>query len=76
MHCTHARVITMAEIEGFRLLDLFVLLAKSRMPGPQKGQQRHARIWHSYFLVFEKLKQAKGTAYQRALHVVPTKAIA
>lgn len=56
MHCTHARVILMAEAEGFRLRDLFVLSAKHRMPGPQKGIQRHARIWHSYFLVFEKMK--------------------
>lgn len=54
MHCTHANVITWAEGEGFRLVDLFVLLAKHRMPGPQKGTQRHARIWHSYFLVLEK----------------------
>ena len=54
MHCTHVRVIQMAEIEGFRLADLFVLPAKHRMPGPQKGQQRHARIWHSYFLVLER----------------------
>lgn len=54
MHCTHARVINMAESEGFRLVDLFILAAKHRMPGPQKGKQRHARIWHSYFLVFEK----------------------
>lgn len=54
MHCTHARVIWMAEIEGFRHLDLFVLPAKHRMPGPQKGKQRHARIFHSYFLVFVK----------------------
>jgi hypothetical protein len=54
MHCTHNRVINMAEIEGFRLLDLFILPARSRMPGPQKGTQRHARVWHSYFLVFRK----------------------
>lgn len=54
MHCTHALVIQMAELEGFRLLDLFILPAKHRMPGPQKGQQRHARIFHSYFLVFIK----------------------
>lgn len=54
MHCTHNRVIMMAEAEGFRLLDLFILAAKHRMPGPQKGQQRHARVHHSYFLVFER----------------------
>lgn len=54
MHCTHYNVIKWAECEGFRLVDLFILTAKSRMPGPQKGKQRHARVWHSYFLVFEK----------------------
>jgi hypothetical protein len=59
MHCTHSRSIQMAEQSGFRLLDLFVLTAKHRMPGPQKGQQRHARIWHSYFLVFERNKSAQ-----------------
>jgi len=54
MHCTHNRVIMMAEAEGFRLLDLFILTAKHRMPGPQKGIQRHARVYHSYFLVFKR----------------------
>lgn len=54
MHCTHVNVINWAACVGFRLADLFVLLAKHRMPGPQKGTQRHARIWHSYFLVLER----------------------
>jgi len=54
MHCTHAMVIDEAGRAGFRLRDLFVLAAKHRMPGPQKGKQRHARIYHSYFLVFER----------------------
>lgn len=52
---THIKSVEMAEKAGFRLKDLFVLGAKHRMAGPQKGQQRHARVWHSYFLVFEKL---------------------
>jgi hypothetical protein len=56
MHCTHANVIQWAQEFGFRLLDLFVLAAKHRMPGPQKGTQRHARIYHSYFLVLERCK--------------------
>lgn len=59
MHCTHAMVIDMAIEAGFRLKDLFVLAAKHRMPGPQKGRQRHARIFHSYFLVFERMKCQK-----------------
>lgn len=54
MHCTHAYVIAWATVAGFRLLDLFVLPAKHRMPSPQKGTQRHARIFHAYFLVFER----------------------
>lgn len=59
MHCTHYRTIMMAEMEGFHLKDLFILPAKHRMPGPQKGTQRHARIFHSYFLVFEKPKNMR-----------------
>ena len=58
MHCTHVNVCNWAASEGFRLLDLFVLTAKSRMPGPQKGTQRHSRVFHSYFLVFKKPKHA------------------
>lgn len=54
MHCTHANVIAWAALAGFRLKDLFVLGAKHRMPGPQKGEQKHARIHHSYFLVLER----------------------
>ena len=59
MHATHVNVCNWAEIEGFRLLDLFILPAKARMPGPQKGTQRHARVFHSYFLVFVKPPQRK-----------------
>jgi len=44
----------------FRLKDLFILPAKSRMPIPQqegtkKKVQKHARIFHSYFMVLEKI---------------------
>ena len=59
MHCTHANVIQWGIERGFRLRDLFVLAAKSRMPMPTpksgKYSQRHARVWHSYFLVLEKV---------------------
>jgi hypothetical protein len=55
MHCTHANVIFWAETEGFRLVDLFVLPAKHRLPSPNRaGTQKHARIFHSYFLVLER----------------------
>lgn len=75
MHCTHFKVILMAEIEGFRLADMFVLAAKHRMPGPQKGQQRHARIWHSYFLVLEKSTSRRGAVAQPPLGSNSGKAI-
>lgn len=59
MHCTHASVIAWGEARGFRLLDLFVLPAKHRLPAPNKrGVQRHARIFHSYFLVFKRTGNA------------------
>ena len=52
MHCTHANVLLWAAAEGFRLVDLFVLPAKHRLPSPNRaGTQRHARIFHSYFIV-------------------------
>jgi len=54
MHCTHANVIKWAADHGLFLLDLFVLPAARRLPAPnRKGQQKHARIFHSYFLVFQ-----------------------
>ena len=56
MHCTHHNVINWATERGFRLKDLFILKATHRMPSPQKGKQRHARIYHSYFLIFENWK--------------------
>lgn len=59
MHCTHYNVIQWAQRIGFQLEDLFVLTAKNRMAIPQQlgtalKKQRHARIHHSYFLVFRK----------------------
>ena len=58
LHPTHLNVIDWAS-EWFRLKDLFILGAKHRMPIPQQQntalkQQKHARIFHSYFLVLEK----------------------
>lgn len=60
MHCTHMNVMKWAEGK-FRLKDLFILPVKNRMPIPQqegtkKKVQKHARIFHSYFMVLERLK--------------------
>lgn len=58
MHPTHINVVNWAK-NWFRLRDLFILYKNNRLPMPSKeGEarrvQQHARIHHSYFLVFEK----------------------
>jgi hypothetical protein len=54
LHCTHVNVIRWAAGFGFRLRDLFILAATHRLPSPNRaGTQKHARIFHSYFLVLE-----------------------
>lgn len=51
---THINVVSWCNERGLVLEDLFVLTAKHRMPVNTKGTQQHARIYHSYFLVFKK----------------------
>ena len=53
LHPTHINVINWAD--GFRLKDLFILSANHRLPSPnRKGKQKHARVFHSYFLVLQR----------------------
>lgn len=57
LHPTHINVVNWAK-GLFRLKDMFVLPAKHRMGMPEKvgeakRKQKHARIYHSYFLVLE-----------------------
>lgn len=47
---------------GFEMVDEFVLEGRSRLLYYQDGVQKHARKYHSYFLVFKKGKPKKGTA--------------
>ena len=55
-HPTHINVVNWGVEYGFRLLDLFILVASHRLPSPnRKGTQRHARIFHNYFLVLKRL---------------------
>ena len=59
MHCTHINIMDWSK-GLFRLKDLFILPAKARMPMPEKeGEkkrvQKHARVFHSYFMVLEKI---------------------
>lgn len=51
---SHVNIINTAERIGFYTKDLFILLAKSRLIGHNHKVQKHARKFHSYFIVFEK----------------------
>ena len=53
-HWSHVHIINKAEELGFYTKDLSVLLAKSRLIGHNHANQKHARKFHSYFIVFEK----------------------
>lgn len=59
-HFTHNMIINMALEIGYYPKDLFILLAKSRLSsfnGTKWKKQQHARKFHSYFIVLEKVKQ-------------------
>ena len=51
LQLTHARICSLAEEQGFRLQDLFILVTTNRLPvraAPHGRQvQRHARVHHS-----------------------------
>lgn len=53
MHCS---VYQWAIARGFEVLDLFILLARSRLVANWQRNQKHARKFHSYFWVFRKGK--------------------
>lgn len=56
---SHVYLMNEAEKIGFYTQDLFILTAKSRIIGHNHKKQKHARKFHSYFLVFKKQKQTK-----------------
>lgn len=58
-YLTHNMVINMGNEIGFHPKDLFILTANSRPNsfGDKWKKQHHARKYHSYFIVFEKIKQ-------------------
>ncbi len=51
------RHIELANLPGFRLIDLFVVVTKGLPPGKVYAQ-KHARKNHSYFMIFQKLRRA------------------
>lgn len=53
-HLSHVFICNKAEEYGFENVDLFILTAKHRMTTHNTTVQKHARKYHSYFLVFQK----------------------
>jgi hypothetical protein len=54
LFCTHAHILNWSS-EFFRLKDLFIQAATHRMPAPnRKGTQKHARVFHSYWVVLQR----------------------
>lgn len=51
---SHVSIINSAIKYGFYTQDIFILLAKNRVISPNTLHQKHARKYHSYFLVFSK----------------------
>jgi hypothetical protein len=64
-HFTHVMVMNMALELGFYPKDMFILTAKMRINsfGGRWNKQEHARKYHSYFWVFEKIKQKVNYKY-------------
>ena len=52
-HIILPEIISMARDKGLKLIDLFILLSRSRIINIKN--QQHARKYHSYFLVLKKL---------------------
>lgn len=53
-YLSHVEIINCALILGFYPIDLFILLAKNRIIGRHHWDQKHARKFHSYFVIFIK----------------------
>ena len=52
---SHIKIMNDALKIGFYPKDMFVLLAKQRMPRVNQTKQEHARKFHSYFWVFQNM---------------------
>ena len=63
-YMTHVYTINMAEEIGFYTLDLFVLGVESRLVADWQRNQKHARKFHSYFLVFQKPKNKRKMSWE------------
>lgn len=53
-YMSHVFIINEAVAAGFYPIDLFILEAKNRIVADWQKNQRHARKYHSYFIIFQK----------------------
>ena len=53
------RHVELANLTGFKLIDLFVVVTKGKPPSKPYAQ-KHARKNHSYFMVFRKLRKPEN----------------
>ena len=57
LFCTHAEILKWSQ-SNFRIKDLFIQCATHRMPAPnRKGTQKHARVFHSFWLVLQRWRK-------------------
>jgi hypothetical protein len=56
-YLSHVFFVNEATKAGFYPIDLFVLLAKTRLVAKWQRNQKHARKYHCYFLVFKKTRR-------------------
>jgi len=54
-YCTHNEIINIAQSLGYRLMDIFIKVSKSKLQADAKQQNCGAKI-HSYWLVLKKDK--------------------
>lgn len=59
LHPTHMYVTQWAQERGFQLEDMFILAARHRLPNAMRTQ-KHARIFHSYFMVFKRRRSNRA----------------
>ncbi len=74
-YLTHVEVINYASKIGFYPIDLFVLLNRTRMISGKHSNQKHARKYHSYFIVLQKIKSPisyESTSKQKPYIYTPT----
>lgn len=66
---TYVKICNMAESLGLSWIDMFIILAKRRMTHPKQKVQRHARKFHSYFVIFKKKGKLPANLEQPKLNI-------